>query len=235
MIDFNGVDALTFDCYGTLIDWETGLRGALRRVLSPNACHVPDESLLNLFARLEARAEREEFRPYRLVLREVLARLGTTLNTPIAEADALADSIRDWPAFADTAVSLARLKGRFRLCVVSNIDDDLFELSRAKLGVAMDEVVTAQQVESYKPRKAHWREALRRLGLGSGQVVHVAQSLYHDIGPARALGLRTVWVNRQAGRAGATPEAEARADLEVPDLATLAGLALDQAWDQSRR
>jgi 2-haloacid dehalogenase len=230
MIDFTHVEALTFDCYGTLIDWETGLRTALRRELSPNACHVPDEALLNLFARLEARAEREEFRPYRLVLRDVLTRLGTTLNTPIREPDALGESIRDWPAFPDTVPALALLTCRFRLCIVSNIDDDLFEMSRRHLGsapgVEFEQVVTAQQVQSYKPRKAHWREALKRLGLGTAQVVHVAQSLYHDIAPARELGFKTAWVNRQSGRAGATPEAEARPHLEVADMAELARVAV---------
>lgn len=226
MIDFTGVRALTFDCYGTLIDWESGLRSALRGVLTPNACHLPDEALLNLFARLESRSQSEEFRPYRLILREVLARFGTATNTPITAPDALAESIRDWPAFDDTAAALAALKARFRLGVLSNIDDDLFEMSRPKLGVEFDHVVTAEQVRSYKPRKAHWREARRRLGLGVDQIVHVAQSVYHDVGPARELGFKTVWVNRQAGRPGATPPAGARPHLEVPDMATLASLAL---------
>lgn len=231
MIDFTHVEALTFDCFGTLIDWETGLRTALRRTLSPNACHIPDEALLNLFARLESRAEREDFRPYRLILRDVLARLGTTLNTPITHPDALADSIQHWPAFPDTADALRALNSRFRLAVLSNIDDDLFELARPSLGLSdsptgLAHVVTAQQVRSYKPRKAHWREGLRRLGLATSQVVHVAQSLYHDIAPARELGFKTVWVNRQAGRPGATPPADATPDLEVPDMAALARLAL---------
>lgn len=225
MIDFSTAQALTFDCYGTLIDWEAGLRGALRRLLAPNASRVPDEALLNLYARLESKAQRDEFRPYRQILRDVLLRLGTTLNVPIHDPDALAASIADWPAFDDTSAALTALGGRFRLCVVSNIDDDLFALSRRRLGVEPHAVVTAQQVESYKPRPAHWREALRRLALGPDRVVHVAQSLYHDIGPARRLGLRTVWVNRQAGRPGATPPADERPDLEVPDLATLARLA----------
>lgn len=226
MLDLTPVRALTFDCYGTLIDWETGLLAALRRTLGPNTAHIPDETLLNLYARLESKAERADFRPYRLVLRDVLHRLGTLFNTPITNPDALADSIRDWPAFPDTAAALTTLETRFRLCIVSNIDDDLFEFSRPKLGVALDQVVTAQQVESYKPRKAHFREALRRLALDTTQVVHVAQSLFHDIEPARELGLRTVWVNRQQGRPGATPPARATPDLEVPDMATLAALAI---------
>jgi len=224
MLDFTGVQALTFDCYGTLIDWETGLLAALRRALGPNSTRVPDEALLNLFAWLEARGERGQYRSYRVVLRDVLGRMGEVFNTPIREPDALAESIRAWPAFADTAASLAALKTRFRLCIVSNIDDDLFVMSRPRLGVALDQVVTAQQVGSYKPRKAHFREALRRLGLETGQVVHVAQSLYHDIAPAREMGLRTVWVNRQAGRPGATPPNKAAPELEVPDMETLARL-----------
>ena len=229
MLDFRGVEALTFDCYGTLIDWEAGLRSALRGVLAPNVWRVPDEALLNLYARLEARAEREEFREYRVVLRDVLGRLGTLLGVPIRKPDALADSVRHWPAFPDTPAALAALATRFRLCVVSNVDDDLFEWSRAHVvgtgSWTFDQVVTSQQVRSYKPRKAHFREVVRRLGVPASRVVHVAQGLYHDIAPARDLGLETVWVNRQAGRPGATPDAEASASLEVPDLATLARVA----------
>jgi 2-haloacid dehalogenase len=226
MIDVRGVEALTFDCYGTLIDWESGLRSALRRALGANSARVPDEALLNLYGAIEALAERGEFRAYRVVLRGVLAEMAGRFAVAVREPDALAESIAQWPAFEDSPAALAALAARFRLCVVSNIDDDLFEHSRRKLvaggGWDFHQVVTAQQVRSYKPGKAHFKEALRRLGLPAAKVVHVAQSLYHDIAPAREMGFRTVWVNRQAGRGGATPPAAARPDLEVPDLATLA-------------
>ncbi|MCA9288258.1 MAG: haloacid dehalogenase type II [Phycisphaerales bacterium] len=232
---FKGVGALTFDCYGTLIDWETGLRRALRTSLGANAAHVPDEALLNQFAahesRLEGEARGEGFVAYREVLWAVLAAMAGTFNARVRDPDALGASIRDWPAFPDTSAALRRLKSRFRLCVVSNIDDDLFEMSRAKLGVELDEIVTAEQVRSYKPRKRHFKEALARLGLPASKVVHVAQSLYHDIAPASELGLKTVWVNRQAGRPGATPASRAKPDLEVPDMATLAEFAAPEAGE----
>ena len=230
---FKGVEALTFDCYGTLIDWETGLRRALRTALGANAARVPDEALLNQFAaheaRLETDARGEAFVAYREVLWGVLAAMAATFNARVRDPDALGASIRDWPAFPDTSAALRRLKTRFRLCVVSNIDDDLFEMSRPKLGVELDGVVTAQQVRSYKPGKAHFKEALGRLGLPASRVVHVAQSLHHDIAPASEMGLRTVWVNRQAGRPGATPPSRATPDLEVPDMAALAEIAVPQS------
>ena len=120
-------------------------------------------------------------------------------------SECLVRSLELWPAFADTTEALSRLAGHFRLAVVSNIDDDLFPFSARQLGVAMDEVITAEQVGSYKPNPAHFHEALRRLELPRDRVLHVAQSLFHDIGPANALGFETVWVNRRAGAEGFAP------------------------------
>ena len=122
-----------------------------------------------------------------------------------------------------SARALRALETRYRLAIVSNVDDDLFEGSAGRLGIDFSEVVTAQQVGSYKPAPRHFHEVLDRLDLPRGRVLHVAQSLYHDIAPARALGIKCVWVNRRAGRpgGGATKPAVARADHEVPDLRTL--------------
>ena len=229
-MDFGAFEALTFDCYGTLIDWERGLLDALAPVLAAHGVdHPGDDPLLERFARAESAIQAGPFRSYRGVLGQVLERLGGELGfRPSAEeVRAFGASVGRWPPFADTAGALRELGARYRLAVVSNVDDDLFAGSAAQLGVRFDEVVTAQQVERYKPAPAHFHEALRRLGLPREKVLHVAQSLFHDIAPAKALGFTCVWVDRRAGRpgGGATAAAQATPDLVVPDLATLARLA----------
>ena len=224
MLDFTSVEALTFDCYGTLIDWETGLLAALQPVLKAHGIQLSDERVLETYAELEAAAERGPYRPYREVLADVVR--GFVREPAPAEVYVLADSLGDWPAFPDTVEALAALKRRFKLGIISNIDDDLFARTARQLRVDFDEVVTAQQARAYKPSLAPFRLALERLRLPPERLVHVAQSLYHDHVPARQLGLRSVWVNRRRGRPGqgATPPAAVapRPDLEVPDLETLA-------------
>ena len=229
-IDFSQFDALTFDCYGTLIDWEQGLLGALRP-FAQRCANPPDETtLLARYAAYESAHEHaEKFRPYKSVLRLVLSDLAAEFGFDIrpGEEDALSRSIKDWPAFDDTAEAMRRLKSRFKLCVCSNIDRDLFDGSRPKLGVALDALVTAEDVGSYKPAPGHFERAPIVLGIDRSRILHVAQSLYHDIRIARELGYTTAWVNRQRGRWGATlpVEREIRPHLEVPDLRTLARLA----------
>ncbi len=226
-LDPSRFDALTFDCYGTLIDWEQGLLAALNALLDRHAARTPGEdALLCLYAELESEAQRGPYRRYREVLAEVCRgiadRHGITLAT--GEDGSLAESIREWPAFADTPDALRVLKRRYRLAVLSNIDRDLFARSAPKLGVELDALVTAEDVRSYKPGHAHFLRGLEVLGLPRGRVLHVAQSRYHDIAPASALGFATIWVNRQVDRHGATTPSAAKADLEVPDLATLASI-----------
>lgn len=215
MLDLARFEALTFDCYGTLIDWETGLLRALRGIVSTRD---DDERLLRLFAEAEGAIEAGPYLPYREVLAQVVERIAAA-----PDREALARSVPDWPAFADTVPSLQALKRRYRLAIVSNVDDDLFAGTERRLGVPFDAVVTAQQVGSYKPAPAHFHRVLEKLSLPKEKVLHVAQSRYHDIAPAKALGWSAVWVNRRAGRkgSGATPEKDATPDLEVPDLATL--------------
>jgi 2-haloacid dehalogenase len=229
VLDVTRFEALTFDCYGTLIDWETGLLAALRGVLGAPRVPCDDERLLRLYAEAEGAIEAGPYLPYREVLARALERIAAALGFALADGErrALARSLPDWPAFADTVPSLEALRRRFRLGIVSNIDDDLFAGTARRLRVPFDAVVTAQQVGSYKPAPAHFHRVLERLALPKEKVLHVAQSRYHDIAPARALGWSTVWVNRRAGRAGsgATPEQDSVPDLEVPDLATLVGRA----------
>jgi 2-haloacid dehalogenase len=224
-MDFSHFHYLTLDCYGTLIDWETGILDTLRPVLAAHGCAVSDEALLEMYGPIESSAEEGEFSAYEDVLIRVMDELGARLGfepTP-EERHVLVESIGRWPAFPDTTASLAALKVRYDLWILSNIDDDLFARTSPSLGVAMDGLVTAQQIRSYKPSPLHFTTMLERTGTSPDRVLHVAQSLYHDIPPAREVGMGTVWVNRRAGRVGpgATPPSGAVPDLEVPDLATL--------------
>ena len=228
-LDDGGVEALTFDCYGTLIDWEAGILAALRPMLCAHGVADPgDRALLECYARFEPAAQAGEFRIYRSVLADVALGFGHAFGfeTSVAEAARFAASVTAWPAFPDAPAALRALGARYRLAIVSNVDDDLFAGSAARLGITFEVVVTAQQVRSYKPAHAHFHEVLRRLDLPRERVIHVAQSLYHDVAPARALGIATVWVNRQAARpgGGATAPSDARPHLEVPDLRTLTGV-----------
>ena len=228
MLDFARFTALSFDCYGTLIDWEAGILEALRPALDRRGIDAPDDRLLELFAAAESGFQRQAWLPYKDVLRRVMEQIARGLGfEPTAEeAGSLADSVGRWEPFPDTIEALGRLKERYRLAIVSNIDDDLFSRTARRLRVPFDLVTTAEQVHSYKPAPAHFTRTLERLAVSRDALLHVAQSLFHDIAPAGALGLATVWVNRRRGREGpgATPPAEARPDLEVKDLAALVDL-----------
>jgi 2-haloacid dehalogenase len=229
-LDFDGFDVLTFDCYGTLIDWEAGILAALRAPLANHGLEEGVEQLLESFARHEAAIEGGPYRPYREVLGEVLATMleGRGAEASAEERLAFGGSVADWPAFADSTAALARLHDRFKLGVITNCDDDLFAASEAKLGLSFDWVVTAQQARRYKPNPRGFELMFERVGLPPARILHVAQSLFHDHVPAKRLGLSTVWVDRRGAQpgSGATPPANATPDLTVPDMATLAVLAV---------
>jgi len=230
MLDFNRFETLTFDCYGTLIDWETGIFTALRPILSAHGKTVDDATLLKLYGDFEQRSEQGAFRPYRQVLESVVRLFGAELGfTPTAEeARSLPDSLGNWRPWPDTVEALRRLKTRFRLAIISNVDDDLFSATRPQLGVELDEVVTAQQAQAYKPSLKVFELALSRVQAPAHRVLHVGQSVYHDVVPAQALGLATVWVNRPSARpgVGAVKAADAKPDLTVGSLRELAEIAL---------
>lgn len=221
-INFGAIDALTFDCYGTMIDWESGILAALRPVLEAHGAARDDESLLELFAHHEAALEAGPYLRYREVLAGALRGIGADLGFEPTEAEreAFGASVADWPAFADSAEALARLKTRFKLGVITNCDDDLFAASNQRLQVEFDYVITAQQAEGYKPRLENFHFAFTRIDVPRDRIVHVAQSLFHDHVPAKALGMTTVWIDRRAGRegGGATPPAAAVPDMTFPDL-----------------
>ena len=228
-LDYGRFEALTFDCYGTLIDWEAGLANAFRPILAAHGIGQDDEDVLTRFASYEATAEAGPYQTYRQVLAAGLRGVAGELGFEPSEEEsaAFSGSVVDWPAFPDSAAALARLKSRFRLGVITNCDDDLFAASNERLGVEFDWVVTAQQLRSYKPAERNFTLAFDRIGLPRDRILHVAQSLFHDHAPAKALGLTTVWIDRRQGREGfgATPPAEARPDLVVPDMRTFAQLA----------
>ncbi len=193
--DARDYDALTFDCYGTLIDWGAGLVAHLQPLLLAHDAHVIDDFVLDFFAQAEPRAQTLG-RPYADVLRDVLRQFGARLGfTPTDDMlDAFAESPGEWPPFPDSVDALRRLGERFDLVVVSNIDNALFAKTREKLGVVFKHVVTAEDVGAYKPDPRMFEAA--RQALGDARVLHVAQSAYHDIAPASALGLDTALIDR---------------------------------------
>jgi 2-haloacid dehalogenase len=223
-------EIITFDCYGTLIDWETGILAGLRSVLEGHGAVADDEALLEQYARFEAAAEAGAYLPYREVLarslRGVCAGLGC--EPSVAETQRFSESVGDWPAFPDSAAALARLARRFRLGVITNCDTDLFARSNARLGVQFEWVITAEQLGSYKPNPRNFELALERIGGQRSGHLHVAQSLYHDHVPAQGLGLTTVWIDRRHGRpgSGATPAAVATPDFVFADMASFASAAI---------
>jgi 2-haloalkanoic acid dehalogenase type II len=229
--DFDRFEALGFDCYGTLIDWEAGIVAGIRHWLDGRRPDLDDEALLAAYAGLETGVQAADPRaPYPVVLARVLAGLGDRFGVPATDAETgrFGASVGDWPAFPDTPEALARLKRRFRLIILSNIDRASFALSNAHLGVGFDAIVTAQDVGSYKPDPRNFEALLRTaadLGVGEGRLLHVAQSLYHDHVPAKAIGLPTVWIDRRAGREGGAtpaPPVEVRPDWTFPTLAAFA-------------
>ena len=229
-MEFSYKRLLTFDCYGTLIDWESGILEAVRPILRAHRVDAADTRVLELFAELESAAQAGPYRRYAAVLETVMDGLGKRLGFVATASDmaALANSVRAWPAFADSANALAALKQHFKLAIISNIDDELFAASNRRLGLEFDWIITAEQARSYKPSLNNFRLAIARIGLPLEQWVHVAQSLYHDHVPAKSLGLDTVWINRRAGKSGsgATPAASAQPDLEFPDMQTFADVAI---------
>ena len=227
MLDFSRLEWLSFDCYGTLVDWETGISGAVGEVLESHGVRMSRGEILGLFAEVEPRVQgAESFLKYREVLRRVMELIGSELGMEFSESElgCLADTLPDWPVFPDTVGALRALKERYRLAVISNVDDDLFAETAEALEVEFDAVVTAEQVGSYKPELRNFEVAKKRMGVEKERWLHVAESLYHDIGPANRLGIASVWVSR-ADRGGGTRRSDAVPDVEVADLEMLAGMA----------
>ena len=209
----------TFDCYGTLIDWNAGIGGVLESFYG--AERAPE--LLRRFHELEPEVQAEQYRSYAEVLTLTLERLANEVGSgiPEGESGALPQSLPDWPAFPEVPDALAELRRRgWNLAILSNSDRDLIAASQRQLGVPFDLVVVAEDVGSYKPERGHWQR-FDELTADREHHVHVAASLFHDIAPARELGLKTVWINRL------DEEPEHGPDVELPDLSGLPD-ALDE-------
>jgi 2-haloacid dehalogenase len=222
MLNFDDFEVVTFDCYGTLIDWEAGLLNSLLPILSSHKVKIGKQELLTLYSELEAVEESGAYIAYKEVLKNVVKKIGSHLGfTPTSEElEYFPQSIEDWGPFPDTVDALKRLKNKYKLAVISNIDDDLFVHSAKHLQVEFDWVITAQQVKSYKPSLRNFHTAIERIGLPTAKILHTAQSLYHDISPAKSMGLSAVWINRRHDTKGfgATPPSVASPDLTFPDL-----------------
>ena len=190
-------DVLTFDCYGTLIDWECGIGDAFEAAARVDGVTLDRAAVLAAYHEIEPVVQAERYRTYREVLTLTAQRVAERLGWPLAARRAafLAESVPAWPPFADTNAALQRLAAAHRLAILSNIDDDLLAGTRKHLGATFEFVVTAQQVGSYKPAPAHFTVARQRIG--GARWLHVAQSLFHDIRPARAHGIPAVWINRK--------------------------------------
>ena len=229
MLDFTRFQVLTFDCYGTLIDWETGIFGALRPILAAHGKTISGAELLQLYSELEVQAQQGEFCPYRDVLQTVVRGFGQRLGFAPSESEirSLPESLATWLPFPDTISALRKLKSRYQIAIMSNVDDDLFASTAPRLAVQFDHVITAQQARAYKPSLRVFELAQERIGVKRDQWLHVGQSIYHDVIPAKSFGLATVWVNRPSLRpgAGAARAASAQPDLEVASLKALLDLA----------
>jgi 2-haloacid dehalogenase len=228
-LNFSRFRVVTFDCYGTLINWETGILNAIRPVLSAHNANLSDADILGLYSELEAEAESSLYSPYRDVLRSVVRGVGSRLGfqTTDAQQQSLPESLANWTPFRDTVAALHRLKAKFKLGIISNVDDDLFATTARRLEIDFDYVITAGQARAYKPSLKIFELAQQRIGVQPEQWLHAAQSVYHDVIPAKSLGISTVWVNRPSLRAGigAVRQASAEADVTVTSMQALADLA----------
>ena len=231
-------DALSFDCYGTLIDWEAGIGAVLTEWANRRGLNLDTESLLTTYATHEATAETEH---PTAVYPEILARsmrgLGEELGAEVTDDDAraLSVSVPDWPAFGDSAAALTSLAGHYKLIILSNIDRDSFRASNEKLGVEFTSILTAQDIGSYKPDPRNFdalKAEAQRQGIAEGRLLHVAQSLHHDHVPAQRTGLATAWINRRHDRPGwgatPAPSAPVTPDWEFPTMSAFAAAVEDE-------
>ena len=190
---------ITFDCYGTLIDWESGMKNALRNLTKRRNISFDIESLPERYIEIELEIEKEGYRKYKEVLglgvRRLFEEKGIMLSSE--EEKIFADSINTWPPFNETTEVLRKIKGKYKLAILSNIDEDLIKHSIKLIGVEFDGVITAEQLKSYKPSHGHWKRMMDVFKIPKENVLHVAASYVHDIVPAKELGFQAVWINRK--------------------------------------
>jgi 2-haloalkanoic acid dehalogenase type II len=231
-------EALSFDCYGTLIDWEAGITAVLTPWATRCGLDLDREQLLEAYAVAEAKAELEHPSAlYRDILARSLRSVGVELGAPVTDEDAaaLARSVPEWPAFEDSTDALRLLGERFKLIILSNVDRVSFAGSQARLAVEFTSVLTAEEIGSYKPSPRNFDvlgAEVRRLGVEPGRLLHVAQSLFHDHVPAKRAGLRTVWIDRRSDRPGwgatPAPRGEVTPDWAFPSMAAFASAVANE-------
>lgn len=230
---------LTFDCYGTLIDWESGLLAALEPLVAKTRVRPSPDEVLEAYAEVESDQQRETpAMPYSQLLSFAYKRLANQWGVDVTneQANVFGASVPDWPAFPDTVDALAYLKQHFKLVVLSNVDRISFRSSNARLEVAFDAIYTAQDIGSYKPDLRNFEYLVRRLredfGLGKPDILHTAQSLFHDHAPAKRLGLATAWIDRRHAQEGwgatRAPEGTPRFDFRFESMQALADAHRDE-------
>ncbi|MBX3071420.1 MAG: haloacid dehalogenase type II [Thermomicrobiales bacterium] len=226
-IDYHAFDALTFDCYGTLIDWESGMLAAMRAAM-PGTASIGDDLLLETFGRYETGAQ-HPYQKYRDVLASTLRSVSSELGIAVSAGavERFSASVGDWPAFPDSSGALRRLKARYKLGVITNCDTDLFAMSNRRLGVEFDWIITAEMAGSYKPDIHNFNVAFATISVPRERILHVAQSLFHDHEPAKSLGMTTVWIDRRHERSGfgATPPASVEPDARFISMEAFADAA----------
>lgn len=233
-MEFSKLKYISFDCYGTLINWEAGIRDAVSDVFTPIRNYEMKEILAS-FAKWESKYEEEcrtgGFRSYYDILTDVLVAVCNDFGIePLGKTKlALANSVKTWKPFSDSVAALQELSKRFKLVILSNIDDEIFAESNLLLQTKFHSVFTAQQIGSYKPNRRNFEYMLEQLGCDKSEILHVAQSIYHDHVPAKAIGLSTLWVNRKSifGGSGATLPANASPDFVVADMNEAAALIMN--------
>jgi 2-haloacid dehalogenase len=220
-MDYQKIRLLSFDCYGTLIDWKESVLSILEAYFEDSPLSFSRQELFRAFLEADRKMISDSYLPYREILAQVIELMAEELRFSLDPASRylLSDRFSEWKPFPDTVRSLKQLKEKFQLAIISNVDDELFSISNKLLEVDFDFIVTAQQIGSYKPDHRNFQRALEVFGIDKQEHLHVAQSVYHDIIPARQLGLNTVWVNRY-GEPERTDPLE-YPDLEVPDLQSL--------------
>ena len=229
MTEFKKYRALSFDCYGTLIDWEGGILAAARPWIAANEHKIDEAAFLQSFGRIERQVQSETpEKLYPLVLEEVLQRIGTAhdLSVTAEQARVFGRSVGDWPAFADSHDALTALGQNHKLIILSNVDRASFGASNRRLQITFDKIITAQDVGSYKPNLKNFEALLSSLadfGLGKDQLLHVGESMNHDVVPANEMGIDVVWIDR--GRSSGRPRASGALPSGATTLADFENMA----------
>lgn len=214
------ISCLTFDCYGTLVDWESGIKSELTDILYEKGSRVNVDELYKTREDLEFDLIQSDYRSYREILALSLKEAFGQHRIPYSNTDGekLAESVSRWPVFQDTKPTLERLAKKYRLCIISNVDNDIIGKTRDRIGVRFDVIVTAEDAHAYKPSIRPFQIALQRLGSKAAQVMHVSSGFRYDVPPAHELGFRTAWVNRKQEK---TPSG-LKPDLQFSSLEALA-------------